>query len=340
MSSLKFSSGVPPIHLYPHYVREVAKQTVANFAPRRDIFNIPGILGIGIGHNHIKVTVTGRHPHQNILPSEVNGIPVVIEERDQPRHRARTKAGGGGGAAGGTLTGGSECPSGCATTGIVVDPAGVKYILSCAHCFGKTNPSVTFGGKVVGTYTRSALRCADTANHLDASIAQLSPGVVSDFNIKGLGAPTGLAQPAVGDTATIQGPFAGKVSGKITTVSYSFKDTYPEISGNCNVTHVNQFEANLGKIGDSGAATWNQNNKLIGIDFDGDGIEIFNNINYLQAELGVQFGALAGGAVSSSTPNISAPITNSPLSSGLGISQNEILVGGGLLALLLVSTML
>jgi hypothetical protein len=93
------------------------------------------------------------------------------------------------------------------------------------------------------------------------------------------------------------GQFTGRVSGKITTLSYDWSDSYPKLSSNCNVVHKNNVEANLGKTGDSRSCTWDENGKRIGIDFCGDGIEQFCNINYLQSDLGVLFGALVGSGI-------------------------------------------
>ena len=256
------------------------------------VWRLPEVLGIGVGENHVKVTVLKEHPSHSRIPSSIHGYPVVLEVRNRPRHHT-CPGSGPGNLRGGVVSGGVECPPGCSCTGIVSDATG-SFILSAAHCMGQVcwpGGNIPFGGKTVAVLERSALKCGSTVNHLDASIARLAPGVQSDRTILGLGTPSGLAQPVVGDTISIQGPFAGALSGTVTTINYEFQDIYDTLPGNCVVYHTNLFEVDFGgENGDSGSCGWNQNSKIVGLDMSGDGnLEQFCNLNYLQAELGVSF---------------------------------------------------
>lgn len=286
---------VVPIHLLPSAARELAKSSLHKKAPNGSLFNIPNTTGVGIGDGHIKVTVTQEHPQHAALPKSVNGIPVQIETRPPIIHH--------------TVEGGVAFAGKNTLFGVVEDGSGQRYLLGCAHSFAYLNGGqVVINGQTVGQFTRSALTCGQTANHLDASIAQVSPGVNTSFDILGLGTPKGTATPSVGARSHMQGIAGGPRTGTITTINYDFNDTYPEFGG-CSVQHKDLFETNNSGIpGDSGAANWNDSGYLMGIHFAGSSngsIGLQCDVKYFPSDLGVNI----PGAVTQQTGNISAPVS-------------------------------
>jgi hypothetical protein len=271
-----------PIHLMPHPVREAAKAALHSKGPKGNLFNIPNTTGVGIGEGHVKVTVTAKHPLHQALPTSINGVPVVVEQRPPISHHATA------------LEGGMPVIANDTMFSVVVDNSGQRFLLGCAHSFAYLkNGAVVFNGQTVGQFTRSALACGQTANHLDASIAAVSPGVTTSFDIVGLGTPKGAAEPVAGQFANMQGAKGGKRRGKITATNYDFADTYPEFN-NCKVSHVGLFETeNSGVAGDSGAPVWNDAGYVMGIHFAGSSngsIGLQCDTAFLQSDLGVHLG--------------------------------------------------
>jgi hypothetical protein len=292
-----------PVHLLPHPVRESVKNALHEKAPRGNLFNIPNTTGVGIGDGHVKITVTQEHPLHGALPKEINGIPVVIETRPPITHQQIANVEGGVAFAGrNTLF------------GVVVDSTGARFLMGCAHSFAYlTGGQVVIGGKTVGQFTRSALKCGDTNSHLDASIAAVSPGVSTSFDVVGLGTPKGIAEPVVGQGANMQGIAGGKKRGTITTTNYDYNDTYPEFN-NCSVGHKDLFETNnSGIAGDSGSAVWNDQGYIMGIHFAGSAngsIGLQGNAKYFQSDLGVHLGVGAPQPVTLHTGSTAAPALN------------------------------
>jgi hypothetical protein len=284
----------------PKPLQDSAKAALHSKAPRANLFNIPNTTGVGIGEGHIKVTVSALHPQHQALPKEINGVPVVVETRPPISHHATP------------LEGGMPVIANDTMFSVVVDNSGQRFLLGCAHSFAYLkNGAVVFNGQTVGQFTRSALSCGQTANHLDASIAAVAPGVTTSFDIIGLGTPKGAAEPVAGQFASMQGAKGGKKRGKITATNYDFADTYPEFN-NCKVSHVGLFETeNSGIPGDSGAAVWNDAGSVMGIHFAGSSngsIGLQCDVAYLQPDLGVHLGV--GSAAPSTihqTTNVGAP---------------------------------
>lgn len=276
---------VVPIHLLPEQIQDQAKASLHKKAPNQNLFSIPNTTGVGIGDGHIKITVTAEHAQHAALPKSVGGVPVVIEQRPQISHHQSAIEGGLAFAGRNTLF------------GVVQGSDGQKYLLGCAHSFAYLNGGqVVIGGKTVGQFTRSALACGQTANHIDASIAAVSPGVQTSFDIIGLGTPKGVATPSVGANSHMQGIAGGPRTGKITTINYTFHDTYPEFN-NCSVTHTGLFETNNSGIpGDSGAANWNDAGYIMGIHFAGSNngsIGLQCDVKYFPTDLGVSIPGVA-----------------------------------------------
>lgn len=304
-----------PIHLLPHPVREAAKAALHSKAPRGNLFNIPNTTGVGIGEGHVTVTVTAKHPLHNTLPTSINGVPVVVETRPPISHHATP------------LEGGMPVIANDTMFSVVVDNSGARFLLGCAHSFAYLkNGAVVFNGQTVGQFTRSALSCGQTANHLDASIAAVSPGVTTSFDIVGLGTPKGTAEPVAGQFANMQGAKGGKRRGKITATNYDFADTYPEFN-NCKVSHVGLFETeNSGIAGDSGAPVWNDSGYIMGIHFAGSSngsIGLQCDAAFLQSDLGVHLGVGGTSPVTLQTGNTAVPSDNT----GLIVAAGALAVG-------------
>lgn len=271
---------VVPVHLLPQSVRESVKSALHEKAPRGSLFNIPNTTGVGIGSGHIKITVTAEHQLHSALPREIGGVPVVVETRPPISHHQ--------------VEGGQAFAGRNTLFGVVVDGSGSRFLMGCAHSFAYLQGGqVVIGGKTVGQFTRSALQCGQTVNHLDASIAAVAPGVSTSFDVLGLGTPKGTAEPIVGQGASMQGAIGGKRRGTVTTINYDFADTYPEFN-NCSVHHKDLFEtSNSGVPGDSGAAVWNDGGYIMGIHFAGSNngsIGLQGNVKYLSSDLGVHLG--------------------------------------------------
>jgi hypothetical protein len=289
----------------PHHIREAAKRAVVDRIPDRRLGAIPYVTGIGIGEGHVKVTITQPHYLHKFIPSELpGGLSVLLEE--QPRHRrhARRKRGSGEGAChlfasqpAGPLQGGMPLIDQDTAFGILVDLSGNKFIVGAAHSFAFLKAgTIVYKGQKVGQFTKTALTCGQTANHLDASIGKVAAGVVTSSSILGLGVPNGFAEPVIGEHANMQGAYGGRRTGIVTTINYTFKDDYGG-EGNypktCPVTHQDMFQVKnkSGIDGDSGAAVWNDAGFLTGLHFDG--LDAAGNLGtnckatYLTPELGV-----------------------------------------------------
>lgn len=302
---------VVPIHLLPKQIQDSAKAALHKKAPNSSLFNIPNTTGIGIGSGHIKVTVTQEHPQHSALPKAINGIPVVIEQRPPISHHA--------------IQGGDAFAGKNTLFAVMQGSDGTQYLAGCAHSFAYlTGGQVVINGQTVGQFSKSALSCGQTANHLDASIAKVLPGVQTSFDIIGLGTPKGIVEPTVGAKAHMQGIASGARTGTVTTINYDFNDNYPEFGG-CSVHHQDLFETNNSGIpGDSGAANWNDSGYIMGIHFAGSNngsIGLQCNAKYFAPELGVSIPGGLQPSIAQHTGNVSnANVT--PL----------ILLGGALIA--------
>ena len=306
---------VVPIHLLPSQIQQTAKEALHKKAPNQNLFNIPNTTGVGIGDGHIKVTVTQEHLLHSTLPKSINGIPVQIEQRPPISHHV--------------VQGGQAFAGRNTLFAVMQGNDGQRYLAGCAHSFAYlTGGQVVIGGQTVGQFTRSALSCGQTANHLDASIAKVLPGAQTSFDIIGLGTPKGIAAPAVGQKAHMQGIAGGARTGNITTINYDFHDTYPEFGG-CSVNHIDLFETNNSGIpGDSGAAVWNDSGYVMGIHFAGSNngsIGLQCNAKYFGPELGVTI----PGGVTQQTGNV-------PLQTQTNIAPLLILGGAAVVGLMVL----
>ncbi len=294
-----------PIHLLPRHIREAAKRSVIDRIPGHDLWSLPHITGIGIGEGHVKVTISKSHHLHNLIPSELpGGLNVVLEEQPTLRHhflRDRRSGKSNNHAATtepiGPLMGGMPLIDEDTAFGILIDNQGKKFIVGAAHSFAYLrNGTIVYKGRAIGQFTRSALECGQTANHLDSSIGMVSDGVATSASILGLGIPKGFAEPVIGEHANMQGAYGGRRTGTVTNIDYTFIDDYGG-EGNypwhCPVIHQDMFQVSnkSGIDGDSGAAVWNDACFLIGLHFDGldDAGNLGTNCKatYLTPELGV-----------------------------------------------------
>ena len=303
------------IHEAPFHIRELFKQHVNWYIPGHDVLNLPNVTGIGIGLDHVKVTISRGHPAHDVIPTELtNGIPVILEEQPERSHHARGggKGGGRGGGGGGSCDAGGALPASkvagplqggmplvCGDTAFGIlkgSRTGASFIVGAAHSFAYLQGgTVTYNGQTIGTFKQTALTCGSANNHLDASIASVAAGVQTTGTILGLGAPKGFAQPVVGTRAHMQGAYGGARTGTVTTINYSYKDDYGgegNLGKSCPVTHQDQFQvANKSGIdGDSGAAVWNDAGFVTGLHFDGDSAgNLGTNCKaiYMTPELGI-----------------------------------------------------
>lgn len=295
-----------PIHLMPNSIREAAKRAVIERIPRHDLCSLPYITGIGIGEGHVKVTITQSHQLHKLIPSELpGGLNVELEEQPTRRHHFLTNSRSGNFNSWhstnqpiGLLMGGMPLIDQDTAFGILVDNQGKKFIVGAAHSFAYLkNGTIVYKGRTIGQFTRTALECGQTANHLDASIGKVTDGISTSPSILGLGIPKGFTEPVIGEHANMQGAYGDRRTGTVSTINYTFIDDYGgegNYPRNCPVIHEDMFQVRnkSGIDGDSGAAVWNDLGFLTGLHFDG--LDADGNLGtnckatYLTPELGVR----------------------------------------------------
>jgi hypothetical protein len=109
------------------------------------------------------------------------------------------------------------------------------------------------------------------STYLDFAGAKVSQDVQTSANIIVLGTPRGFEAPKVAMTIHSQGQNSGKVSQKVTTINYSFRN---DTGGNCSVNFKDFW---------IGGAFWNDTSNLVGISRENQVFTLHRRLNLSRA---------------------------------------------------------